>query len=267
MLSLDAIPWDRFEANAVRPDVLAVVKAAALVESNAADYVAYLNRVFADDAAFCATAETWGTEEIAHGEALGRWAELADPDFDYEASFQRFRDGYRIPVDATASVRGSRAGELIARCIVETGTSLVYTSLRDATSEPVLRHICQRIAADEFRHYKLFYDSLRRYQEHDGLGRAGRLRVILGRFAEMTDDELCFAYHCANTPGDAYRRTRSQRAYGERVYPLFRRHNIQRAVRMMLKPAGLDPQTQFARWLGNAVWWVMRQRMLRTLTG
>ena len=63
---------------------------------------------------------------------MGRWAALADPSFDFDASFKRFTDGYKIPIEVEKSVRGSRAGELIARCIVETGTSTYYTALADA---------------------------------------------------------------------------------------------------------------------------------------
>ena len=47
--------------------------------------------------------------------------------------------------------------------MVEIGTSSYYTALADATKEPVLQIICRQIAADEFRHFKLFYDHLRRY--------------------------------------------------------------------------------------------------------
>ena len=47
---------------------------------------------------------------------------------------------------------------MIARCVVESGTSSYYTAIRDATDEPVLKEIAGRIAADEYRHYKLFYE-------------------------------------------------------------------------------------------------------------
>ena len=115
-----------------------MAKAASLVEHNSADYADYLCNVFADDPEFQAAAREWAVEEVQHGEALGRWGELADPSFSFAESMARFRAGYRIPVDAAESVRGSRAGELIARCVVETGTSSFYSALRDASGEPVL---------------------------------------------------------------------------------------------------------------------------------
>ena len=135
--------------------------------------------------------------------ALGRWAQLADPSWDFDAAFERFRNGYQLPLDATASVRGSQAGEMMARCIVETGTSSYYSALKDATDEPVLKQICGKIAADEFRHYKLFYDHLRRCLKRDRLEQAGAGCAIgWGRIAESEDDELAYAYYAANEPQD-----------------------------------------------------------------
>ena len=112
--------------------------------------------------AFCEAAAKWAKEEEQHGLALGRWAELADPDFKLDDGFARFTAMYRIPVDATESVRGSRAAELCARCVVETGTSSLYSALRDAADEPVLKAICKNIALDEFKHYRLFYVHMER---------------------------------------------------------------------------------------------------------
>ena len=137
---------------------------------------------------------------MQHGDALGRWATLADPSWDYKAAFARFRAGYRIPLEAEASMRGSRTGELIARCMVETGTSSYYTALGEATAEPVLKQICRLIAADEFRHFKLFYDHMRRWLAREHIGLPRRLRIAAGRIGETEDDELAFAWHCANEP-------------------------------------------------------------------
>jgi len=139
--TLDDVPWQAFDPAKVDPETVRIVKAAGLVEFNGHEYVRYLCNVFNDDPAFQKEAENWGVEEVQHGAALGRWAALADPSFDFPAAFQRFIDGYKLQTDVTASVRGSRAGELIARCIVETGTSSYYTALAEATDEPVLKDI------------------------------------------------------------------------------------------------------------------------------
>lgn len=258
--TLDDIPWPLFDRSRVDPDLLAVVKAAALVERNGGDYQAYLCGVFHDDPTFQATACRWAAEEIQHGEALGRWAEAADPDFSLADAFARFKAGYRIPVEARNSVRGSRTGELVARCVVEVGTSSFYSALQDAVDEPVLKDICRRIAADEFRHYKLFYEAMRRYRERERVGLWPRLAVALGRLRESDDDELAFAWHCANEPAVSYERRRCNAAYGRRAFALYRPGHVERAVAMVLKAVGLPPQGWLARWASRLLWSRLRRR-------
>ena len=89
--SLDDVHWYAFDATKVDAEMLTAVKAAALVEANAPDYVTYLKRVFRDNGQDMLDAiDRWGEEEAQHGRALGRWAEMADPSFRLEDAFARF---------------------------------------------------------------------------------------------------------------------------------------------------------------------------------
>lgn len=261
---LDDIPWARFDAAKVDPDLLRAVKAAALVEHNADDYVTYLNNVFADDAAFREAALLWGAEERQHGAALAAWCKRADPAFDPERALADFIAGYRLPLEAEKSVRGSRSGELVARCVVECGTSSFYSAIRDSAEEPTLRWIAGKIAADEFRHYKLFLAHLRRYQQAKPLSRWHRLRIALGRINEASDDELAMAYWCGNGKTEAYDRGVQSRAYARRALALYRFEHIQRGLAMALKACDFDPQGRFGRWL-TAIGWQLLQRRRRML--
>lgn len=249
--TLDDIDWARFDPTKVEPDLLRIVKAAALVEHNGNDYAIYLCNVFHDDPEFQDSAKHWAREEVQHGEALARWAEIADPSWSFKDAFKRFTDGYKLPLDASESVRGSRTGELIARCIVETGTSSYYSALGEASQEPVLKAICRNIAADEFRHYKLFYTHMKRYEAVERLGVFTRARVILGRLIETRgDDELPFAYFCANMPPSAhYDRRSSGRAYSRKTSRYYRPHHIERAIAMVLKALGLKPNGRLGQML------------------
>src|SRR6516225_9184956 len=109
--TMDDIHWSLFDPTKVEPTLLAAIKAAALVEYNAPDYVTYLKRVFAGSSpATIASLEQWGREEAQHGRALGRWAEMADPTFKLEEAFARFRKGYtpaHFAGTEAGSVRGS----------------------------------------------------------------------------------------------------------------------------------------------------------------
>jgi hypothetical protein len=266
--TLDEVQWACFDRSKVEPWMLAAIKSAALVELNAPDYVAYLKRVFAGaDPATIAAIEQWGGEESQHGRALGRWAELADPAFSLDAAFARFHANYKPPhfaASGEASVRGSRRGEMIARCVVESGTSSYYSAIRDATDEPLLKEIASRIAADEFRHYKLFYETLEAQNEPE-LPFWKKASVALGRIAETDDDELSYAYYCANvaaadTTTRPYRRSHYARLQAATTMRIYRRNHIQRLVQMVAKAIGAAPQGAPARFAGSLMWRVLRVR-------
>src|SRR6516162_3113711 len=261
--TLDDIPWDRFDRGKLDPDIVPIVKAASLVEYNGAAYAHHLCRVFYDDPDFQRAARRWGDEEIQHGRALARWATLADPSYDFEFAFDRFQAGYQIDFDSETSRRGSRSGEMIARCMVEVGTSSYYSALRDGVREPVLKEICRNIAADEIRHYKLFYKTLTRCLERDRIGLWQRLRIALGRIAEAEDDELAYAYYAANETSGPYDRRRCTRAYARRALALYRQPHVQQMVAMVFKAVGLAPHGRLARAATQLAWRALRYRTAR----
>ena len=261
---IDEVAWDRFDRSKVDPDLVPAVKAAAMVERNGLDYAAYLGGVFHDDPDFRAAADNWAIEEVQHGDALGKWAMLADPEWDYPAAFARYRDGFKIAVDANASIRGSRTGELIARCMVETGTSSFYSAVADATEEPVLQAICRQIAADEFRHFKLFYDHMRRYLARENLNFLQRLRIAAGRISETEDDELAFAFHCANDPpGQDYAHEACMTAYLSRALTFYRFRHIERGMGMIFKAIGLPPRGRMSDMSAKLAWQLVQRRQRR----
>jgi hypothetical protein len=266
--NLDDIDWVQFDASKVAPWMLTAIKAAALVEFNAPDYVTYLKRVFKDGGPeILSDIEQWGREESQHGRTLGRWAELADPNFKLDETFARFRKGYRPVHFAKAdegSVRGSRRGEMIARCVVESGTSSYYTAIRDATDEPVLKEIAGRIAADEFRHYKLFYETLHKQAEPE-LSSWRKLRIAVGRMSESGDDELAYAYYCASVPAEREASTPYIRAaYAKAGYNttlrIFRRRHIGKLTQMVAKAVGANPHGRITKLAEGLLWRMLRLR-------
>jgi hypothetical protein len=261
--TLDDIAWAGFEPAAIDPRLVPIVKAASLVELNGVAYARHLCRIFADDPEFQAAVRRWGEEEVQHGRALGRWAALADPGFDLAAAFDRFRAGYRVDFDRAASRRGSPAGELVARCMVEVGTSTYYTALRDGTREPVLQQICGNIAADEVRHYRLFRRRLERCLETERLGSWRRLMIALWRIAETGDDELAYAYYAANEPVRPYDRRRCRRAYARRAYGFVREPHVARAVAMICRAVGVSPHRRLAHAAEGLALAVVRRRAAR----
>lgn len=258
---IEDVAWDRFDSAAVDRDIVPLVKAAALVERNGRDYARYLGNVFRDDPDFRQAADNWAEEEVQHGDALAKWACLADPAWDFQAAFQRYRDGYSVKLDADASIRGSRTGELVARCMVETGTSSYYSALADGTQEPALKQVCKLIAADEYRHYKLFYDHMHRYLVRENINMVTRLRIALGRIGETEDDELAYAYHCGNEPAATpYAHRRCTAAYMASAMAFFRYRHIERGTGMVLKAIGLPPRGKLSSLATKLAWRLMQWR-------
>lgn len=262
--TLDDIAWQRFDRTRVDADLLMAVKAACVVEFNSTDYVGYLKIVFPDDEGLHRTFEQWGREEAQHGRALAAWVKLADPEFDFDATFEAFREGYTPEhfENTTASVRGSKRGELIARCVVESGTTSYYSALRDATEEPVLKQIASHIAGDEMRHWRLFFD-LQKAQSEPELGLWKKLRIAAKRLGEAEDDELAYAYYCANTPVDRigiepYDRKACARAYESRLLRVWRPRHLDRAVGMIAAAIGMKPKSWLTRTASRAVWTMVK---------
>jgi hypothetical protein len=258
---IDDIPWDTFEPQKLDSEHLKIVKAAAMVEFNAIRYQEYLCRVFSNDPIFQRAAKYWATEEVQHGQTLGRYAQLADPSFDFKAAFERFTAGYNIDASMDHSVRGSHAAELIARCIVEVGTSSYYTALSGATNEPLLKAICHNIATDEFRHYSMFYSHLQGYLHTESLSRLQRLKVSWSRIREVEDDELAYAYYAANASReDRYEREKFSSAYKVRAFPLYKPAHIRHMIAMVAKASGLSPHAFWHGPASHAMLWFMNKQ-------
>lgn len=256
--TLDDIPWHLFDASKINPEIAKLVRAAALVEYGGRHYADFLNNIFAGDPVIQADIEAWAVEEVQHGAALGKWASMADSSYNLEQRYADFRSGYSLDLSQTTSARGSRVGELIARCMVETGTSSYYTALADACDEPVLKEICRKIAADELRHYKLFYTYMQNYLTKEPLSTFNKLKIALGRIAETEDDELAFAYHVANEPqGASYNRAKSAKDYAERAYSYYQRPHLDRAIGMIFKACGLKPHTWLYKGVTQVAWWTL----------
>lgn len=258
--TLADLPWSSFRRDLVEPRLLAVVKAAALVEHNSASYGDHLARVFTGDQDLIADARRWSLEEVQHGEALARWVALADPAYDHAEALRCFATRIRAGTPDGRSRRGSRRGELIARATVEVGTSSFYSALAEAVREPLLKGIVGHIAADEFAHYRLFIRHEQRLAAGEPLGRWRRLRIALGRVGESGDDELAYALCCALGHTARYRRRPYAAAHAAWSMAPYRRDDIARAVALILRSVGWNARGLPARLLASASWWAFRLR-------
>src|SRR5438876_3200606 len=192
------IDYDAIDPLRVRddPTLFEVVTLASFIETGSDLYAHNLAEYFDDDPEVAGwLTRSWEHEEVQHGAALRAYAERAWPDFDWKRAFDAFFDEYSRTC-TVPELEPARALELAARCVVEMGTAMLYSSLSAYAQEPVLKQLAARIYADEVRHYKHFYRYFRRYQARERHARWRVGRTMAARlFATRNDDGLCGYRH------------------------------------------------------------------------
>lgn len=264
--SVDHIPYDQINRDAVHGDeqLFFVIASASFVEITSDLFTRSLAGFFADDVELATwLLESWEPEELQHGEALKRYVKAVWPEFDWDRTYEEFLVAYR-PLCAPELLASTRALEMAARCVVETGTASFYRMLAHSTDEPVLKLIANNIRGDEVRHYKHFFHAFERYRAVEGTGRAAVLRALLAEMAEIDsqDGYLAFKYvFQARNPGRKFDAS-DYAAYRERVRDLARDHfPTDAAIKMLLKPLGLPAFA--SRWIVPPVTAATRLLVLR----
>ncbi len=244
--SMDAIPYRDIAGDAIEDDELLfqIVASASFVEITSDLYTKNLIEYFRDDPELVEwLAHHWEPEELQHGAALKRYVETAWPDFDWQRAYENFFAEYSRCC-SLENLAPTRALEMVARCVVETGTASFYRMLADAAPEPVLREIATNIAADEVRHYKNFYYFFRRYRDTESPGRTAVLRTLWDRAQEVDAEDVYIAFKhvfLASKP-DAEFHSVDYEAFRNGVRRIGRDYfPYDMALKMFLKPLGLAP--------------------------
>ncbi|OYW15126.1 MAG: hypothetical protein B7Z46_01155, partial [Hydrogenophilales bacterium 12-64-6] len=193
--SIEQIAFDRIahERIAHEETWFHVLAAASFVESLADLYTHNLLDHMAGDAeASQWLRERWEPEELQHGRALRRYVETVWPAFDWQTAFDGFCTDYR-PYCKAELLEPTRALEMVARCVVETGTAGLYGLLQQISPEPVLATLVGHIRDDEVGHYKYFYHAFLRYRERERPSRWQVARVIRQRLGEIGQEDAYLA--------------------------------------------------------------------------
>jgi len=239
------LPWHALERARVRDDaqLFYTVATASFIEITSDLYTRNLVDFFAGDAEITGWLQQgWEREELQHGAALRRYVETAWPDFDWQRAYDGFLEEFRrfCSVDQLAP---TRALEMAARCVVETGTASFYRMLSEMSPEPVLRRVTANIRADEVRHYKHFYRHYLRYRALERPGRAAVMRTLWNRVNEVDAEDAFYAFkhvYLARHPGAAFER-RDYDAFRAAFRSLAKQHfPYAMAVKMLLKPLGMS---------------------------
>ena len=204
-------------------------------------------RIFNDDPEISAWLNNeWEPEEMQHGRALKTYIPHVWPEFDWDTAFRNFFDEYSL----TCSVEDfekKRALEMVARCVVETGTATLYRAINDCSDEPVLKQITDNIRTDEVRHYKHFFHFFKKYNKIEGNGRLAVLGALMRRVMELKneDSEIALRHVFAIRYPERVQDSAYNRELSARVNALVRRNlSADMCVKMLLKPLDLPARIQ-----------------------
>lgn len=240
------LPFEAIDHAAVRDrdDLFLLVCAASFIESGSDLYAGNLAELFEDDPPVCDWLRNhWQHEELQHGRALRAYIAQVWPDFEWAEAFAAFLAEY-ARLCTPGQLEPTRAQELVARCMVEMGTTTSYQALQSVSPEPVLSELAGRIRSDEVRHYKHFHEYFLRYRALEHTHRTQVLATLLRRIAELRHSDIEIGLrHAANSRFEGRRAPRAITASTQRVVALMRAaFPVDLAVRMAIQPLALPPR-------------------------
>jgi hypothetical protein len=255
------VPYDpiALAERQTRPWLFYVLVSASFLEITSEHYAGNLLELFHEDEEVCEwLSKEWQSEELKHGAALRGYVQQIWPDFDWDSAYRSFFAEFtqHCTPDALAP---TPTLELVARCVIETGTASFYRMLSEASPEPMLKQLAAAISADEVRHYKHFYRHLTRYRRRSDPGRIAVLLTLLARIGEIDAEDAFYALkhvYSAENPGAPFSRT-TYTAFRVELRALARDHFPHRmATKMLLRPLDLSPPV--SRVVFPAVAWATR---------
>jgi hypothetical protein len=227
--------------------LLLLLCACSFIESGTDLYTSNLSSYFNDDPEISAWLNNeWEPEEMQHGRALKSYIHHVWPEFDWDTAFRNFFAEYSLTC-SMEDFEKKRALEMVARCVVETGTATLYRAINQCSDEPVLKHITDNIRTDEVRHYKHFFRFFKKYNKIEGNGRLAVLGALLRRVLEMKneDSEIALRHVFAIRYPDRARDSAYNRDLSARVNKLVKRNlSADMCIKMLLKPLDLPARIQ-----------------------
>ncbi|WP_321887570.1 ferritin-like domain-containing protein [Paraburkholderia bannensis] len=243
-IDLTRIERERARAN---EDLLLLLCASSFIESGSDLYTSNLSVFFNGDPEVSDWLNNeWEHEEMQHGRALKTYINYVWPEFDWDTAFRSFFEEYSKTC-SFEEFEKTRALEMVARCVVETGTATLYRAIGECSDEPVLKEITDNIRSDEVRHYKHFFKYFKKYNQVEGQGRLAVLGALMRRVMEIKneDSEIALRHVFAVRYPDRVQDAAYNRELTARVNKLVR-HNLSAdmCVKMLLKPLNLPARIQ-----------------------
>jgi len=242
--TLADIEWHRIEHASVRNDPVTyfVVAAASFIETGSDLYTANLVKHFPDAEAQQWLKNHWQLEELQHGLALRTYIGVVWPELDWESNYRRFLAEYS-QLCTMEELEPSRALEMAARCVVETGTSSFYATLQQCSDEPVLKMLTGLIRKDEVSHYNHFRHFFETYQKEEHVGRVGITRSLYKRLTEVENEDAYIGLKHAwlmRHPSETFNHNQFEQISREIRSTMAGHYPYRTALKMLLQPLGLN---------------------------
>lgn len=248
---IDDIPFYLIEPASLHAnaDLFYLLAAASFVEITSDLYTRTLLEYFEHDAQIGSwLRDTWQLQELQHGAALRRYVTRVWPEFDWGGAYARFYDEYSLYCKPEL-LAPTRTLELVARCVVETGTASLYTMIHALSAEPVLRQLVHLIRDDEVHHYRHFYHAYVRYRGLAPARRRDVARTLFRRVRTVDNEDAYLSFkhvYLARHPAETQVKS-AYKAFRKRLVRLARRYYpYDMAAKMFLKPLGLNPRLRHA---------------------
>ena len=242
--TLADIEWSRIDHGLVRKNHLTyyVVAAASFIETAADLYTSNLVKHFPDASAQQWLLNHWQPEELQHGLALRTYLATVWPELDWEDHYRRFLEEYS-QLCTMEELESSRALEMAARCVVETGTSSFYATLQHCSDEPVLKNLASLIRQDEVSHYNHFRHFFERYKKEERIGRMGVARSLYKRLTEVENEDAYIGVKYAwlmHNPSEPFTQEIFENINREMREVMAGHYPYRSALKMFLQPLDLN---------------------------
>ncbi len=179
---------------------------------------------------------TWKIEEIQHGKALKEYINYVWSNFDWEKSYKNFLKGY-IPLCKVDNLEDTKAKEMLARMVVETGTSTAYKAIAAYAkdlNEPILEQIAKNISKDEVYHYEKFEEIFKYYKDKEKLKNSEIVKILYKRAKDINNEDIKIAYEAINHSKSYDNYMKDVKEFAKKYYP------YKMAIKMFIRPLGLS---------------------------
>lgn len=249
---LEDVGYERIDHGLIvgQEELFYLLASASFIETGSDMYTANLAAHYAEHPDVAAwLREHWEHEELQHGKSLELYVRAAWPSFDWQTAFDGFFAEYGALCTMEA-LESDRTLEMVARCVVEMGTTTYYQTLQGLSPEPVLTGLLGRIRNDEVGHYKHFLAYFKQLRARRPVSRLQVGRVLVERLRELrsSDSDVALRHVWAYRGGLFADGAHSFEDISQRVYQLVSsRLPADQAVRMLLKPLMLPHRLE--KWL------------------